>query len=101
MDAESFPPRGFLPDVSAATCAAFGRAGGKKPPNSPGPPNNPQFGFVAGLAFARLERWNDARNALEWSSQISNDCALVELAGVGAKEFGIMVTYRLLASRSE
>jgi Flp pilus assembly protein TadD len=54
---------------------------------------SPDLDFVAGLAFARLERWKDARNALETGHRKSpNDPRfLVELAGVSykQKEFGI------------
>jgi len=54
---------------------------------------SPDLDFVAGLAFARLERWNEARNALETGHRKSptDPRFLVELAGVSykQKEFGI------------
>jgi len=53
---------------------------------------SPNLDFVAGLAFAHLERWKEAKNALEAGHRKSPQDArfLVELAGVSykQKEFG-------------
>lgn len=54
-----------------------------------GPPEqSADLDFLAGLAFARLERWNDARNAFEAGRRKSPRDArfLVELAGVSYKQ---------------
>ncbi len=56
---------------------------------SQGPPEqSPDLDFLAGLAFARLERWNDARGAFEAGHRKSPDDArfLVELAGVAYRQ---------------
>src|SRR5580704_14104559 len=56
---------------------------------SQGPPEqSPDLDFLAGLAFARLERWNDARGAFEAGHRKSPDDPrfLVELAGVAYKQ---------------
>ena len=54
-----------------------------------GPPEQPSdLDFLAGLSFARMERWNDARDALEAGHRKSPGDArfLVELAGVAYKQ---------------
>jgi tetratricopeptide (TPR) repeat protein len=54
-----------------------------------GPPEQPSdLDFLAGLALAHLERWNDAREALEAGRRKSPGDArfLVELAGVAYKQ---------------
>jgi tetratricopeptide (TPR) repeat protein len=56
---------------------------------SQGPPQqSPDLDFLAGLAFARLERWNDAREAFEAGHRKSPDDArfLMELAGVAYRQ---------------
>ncbi len=52
------------------------------------PEQSPDLDFIAGLAFARLERWKDARNALEAGYRKSPGDARfpVELAGVAYKQ---------------
>jgi tetratricopeptide (TPR) repeat protein len=49
---------------------------------------SPELDFLAGLAFAHLEQWNEARNALEAGHRKSPGDArfLVELAGVAYKQ---------------
>ena len=49
---------------------------------------SPELDLLAGLAFAHLERWNEARNALEAGHRKSPGDArfLVELAGVAYKQ---------------
>lgn len=77
-------------DRLASSQAAFGRGEWQEAARlAHGPPaQSPDLDFIAGLAYARLERWNDAKVAFEAGRRKSGSDTrfLIELAGIAYKQ---------------